>query len=270
MRMKFSILLVSSAMMMIAATVTRGDFTHVASIAIEADKMVTDNLGNLYAITGNTIRKYNRQGAFQSEYTRRSVDRFNDADASDPLKILLFSQNSGELIRLDNKMALQGNTTNLFSAGMVAPVLACNSYDNGAWVWDNALNEIIRINNSGNIDQRTGNLAAITSGIPNFSMMLEKDFLLYASTPEIGIMVFDRAASYIRTIPLKQLNTFQLISGNIIYPLHNNLFSFNTKTLTETAINMPDTVFVNALIEGRTIYLQQKDTIRIYTSNQPL
>jgi hypothetical protein len=271
MRMKFFILLLKAAVILVMlAAVSFRDFTPLASINVSADRVISDNLGNIYAITGNTIKKYNRSGLFLSEFTLRKTDRINDADASDPLKILLFSKSSGELFRLDNKMALQGNVTNLFSAGLVSPGLACNSWDNGAWVWDNALNEILRINQNGHIDIRSENLAGLLNEDPQFTMILEKDFLLYASSPVYGILVFDRAASYVKTIPLLNINTFQIISGKIIYPAENKLHSFDTRLLTETSLTLPDSNCINALIEGKTLIIHQKDSVKLYTTNHNL
>ncbi|MFO7722259.1 MAG: hypothetical protein R6V49_03455 [Bacteroidales bacterium] len=269
--MKSSILLLKSAVIIIVLTAAAfRDFTPTATIPIAADRIISDNLGNLFAITGNTIKKYNSQGVFQAEFSLKKVDRFNDADASDPLKILLFSRNSGEIFRIDNKMTQQGNSTNLFNAGLVSPMLACNSYDNGAWIWDNALNELLRINQNGHIDQRSENLAGLIPGNPGFTMLLEKDFLLFASSPEYGILVFDRAASYVKTIPINIVNYFQILSGKIIYPLENKLHFFDTRTLTETLLTLPDSASTNALIEGETLFIHQKDSVKIYTTKHTL
>ncbi len=255
---------------LLTAGLSFNGFTPVRTIHGKADKITTDNLGNLYVIKGNTVQKYNGEGSFLAEYTRKSIDRFTDIDASDPLKVLLFSKSSAEIIRLDNQLALQGNPTILFNAGCISPALACNSYDNGCWVWEMSVNEIVRVNHQGIIDQRTENLSTLIAPEYNLSHLLEKDFLLYAADPMNGIFIFDRYGNWVRSIPVKNVSSFQLSGNHLICFLQDHLVLYDIRTLQENTITLPEKNPVNARIEGKNVYIHQNDSITLYLSNHPL
>lgn len=255
---------------MLAAAATFSGLTPVKTLQQKSDMISSDNLGNLYATNGNTLRKYTRSGELFAEYTNTRIDRFNSLDASDPLKIMLFSKSSAEIIRLDNKLAQQGSTSILYHADLVSPVLACNSYDNGVWIWDNALNEIVRLNQNSTVDNRTGNLINIFGDNPEIIMIREKDFLLFASAPSHGLLIFDRHANYVRTIPLKDIEHFQLGNDRIIYMSNGKLNIYHMKTFHETSLDLPVKNCINVIIEGRNMFIQHTDSISIFVSNTML
>jgi hypothetical protein len=237
----------------------------VLFINIKSDIITSDNLGNIYAITGNTIRKYNRSGNFIGEFTMKRFDKFDDADPSDPFKILIFNKTSGEIIRLDNKLSLIGDPVSLFSLEIISPVSVCNSWDNGIWVYDISLNEIIRINTQATIEQRSGPLDNIVPAGSHPSMIRELDFLVYVSLPAHGIFVFDRYANLIKRIPLNNINTFQLSTGKIMFVKNNELVTFNTSSLSQNSIPLPVKSAINASLQGNTLFIQRTDTISIHT-----
>lgn len=269
--MRFSIFWIKlCCLVMLAAAATFAGLTPVKTLQIKSDIISSDNLGNLYAIEGNTIRKYTRNGELYAEYTNTRIDKFNSLDASNPLKILLFSKSSAEIIRLDNKLAQQGSTSVLYHADLVSPAMTCNSYDNGVWIWDNALNEIVRLNQNAAIDYRTGNLINITGDNPEIKMIREKDFLLYVAAPSHGLLIFDRHANYVRSVPLKDINLFQLGNNRIIYMNNGKLKSYNMKTFQETSLDLPVKSCINAIVEGKHMFIQHTDSISIFVSNTML
>lgn len=268
---RFSILLTKiSLFALLAAGVSIPGFAPVATILVKAQLITSDNLGNLYTSEGNTIRKYNINGNLIAEYTNTKIDKFDCVDASDPLKTLLFTSSSAEIMRLDNKFAQQGGTTRLFELNILSPKLACNSYDIGAWVWDDALNEIIRINQHGSIDTRTRNLINISEQNPKFAMILEKDFLLYASDPDLGIFVFDRHGNFVKKYPLINVLSFQLVAGRIVYYQNGHIVSFDSRNFSESNIKLPAQSCKNAIVEGKHLFIHYPDSISIFISNQTL
>jgi hypothetical protein len=242
----------------------------VARILTPTTQFTTDHLGNVYAIHHNNIRKYDAAGLLLAEFSMKRFDRINSADPADPMKILLFCKSSAETIRLDNKLAVQGEPLSLYDAGLITPELVCSSYENGMWVFDRSLNELVRINPTGLIDQRSANLNEIAIPNLNFATILESDFLLYASSPAHGILVFDRYANYLRTIPITGIETLQVVSGKIFYTEASQLITFDTKTLEKTRIPLPEKNCKHAMIQGNLLFLHHTDTISIYLTKQPL
>lgn len=245
-------------------------FVLIKTININADIINTDNLGNLYMLRGNTFYKYTSKGSHIAEYTDKSINSFSSFDVSDPFKIQLFSKTTASIIYLDNQLNLQGNTTNLFNSGIFSPTVACASYDNGSWIWDNTTNELIRINHNGAIVLRSENLNNIVAPNPQFSMLYEKDFTLYACSPEHGVFLFDRYGALLKRIPLHGIKNFRIYAGKIIFFKDDHLKSFDLKSLEQSKFKLPLDSAANATFHDKYLYVQHKDSVTIYSTNRTL
>ena len=237
----------------------------IKSIPFTNASFTTDKLGNAYAITGNQLLEFDSQGKPKATYSESTLGTLRSIDASNPLKILLYYPDFAQINILNSKLALQ-STINLRSLGMIQPTIICNSDNEGYWVFDLQdiqlkkidLNLQVKIE-SGNILQNTGyNL------FPNF--MMESNQFVYLNNPSTGILVFDLYGTYYKTIPLKHLQSFQIIGDELIYIEKNKLISFHLKKLEEKEILLPpsDTV-LNARIEQKELFLLTKGALSFYS-----
>ncbi len=268
MRKRFLLLLIKACLwlLLFAGIIIPAD-NNVIHINIKADYITTDNLGNFYSVFSNTIKKYNATGSLIGEFTFKRFDRFDDTDPSDPLKILLFSKTYGEIIRLDSKLSLLGEPLSLMNIGILSPATVCNSWDNGIWVYDMSLNEILRINNNGVIDQRSGGLDQIMPAGSNPAMIRELDFMIYISIPRQGIFIFDRYANFIIKLPLEDIGRFQIAASRVLYVKNNDLIAYDTKTFLQNSIPLPVNNPLSAALQVNNLYIHHSDTISIYSIN---
>ncbi len=259
----------TAALIVLTASVIAPNSSGVVTIQAANDAFATDHLGNVYASRTNTITKYNSNGQQTGVFTKSRYDMFHDVDPSDPFKVLLFNKTSAEILRLDNKMAMHGEPLSLFSLGLPNPTNVCNSWDDGVWIYDQSLHELIRINNQGMIDQRSGNLGQLMPENTEISMIREKNFLLYVAAPAKGLFVFDRYANHIRTIPEKGIRSFQAMSNMIIFCRKGEVHSLHTRTAQTKVLHVPGNTnkCLDARIEGRLIFIRTKDAISIHPHN---
>lgn len=260
----------AAACWLMPASLVPPEFSLLRSFPVNAEIITIDNLGNVFALNRNTIRKYSPEGQLLEEFTNNAVDSYTNIDASDPFKILLFSKSSAEISRVDNKLTPQGNTTSLSRIDLVAPTLACNSYEGGCWIWDNSLAEIVRINQNSTIEQRTGNLTSVLGFTPAFHHILEKDFLLYASDEKEGILIFDRYGNFVKKIPLAGIADFQVINSKILYPSNDSLFTFDPASFLETSVNLPMKKSPRIIVHNKLLYCHHSDSIFVFSTNIPL
>lgn len=243
----------------------KGDKTPDYTLKTEATAIVTDNFSNLYTISKDKFTKYDVKLKFQKEFSNKNFGDITFADVTNPLRPLLFYRDFGRIIFLDNTLSQNGDPIALEKLGYPLATLAAASYDNSLWIYDQPSFELIRFNNSLEIVSRTGNLAQIL-GVeiqPNF--MLEKDNKLFVNNPASGILVFDVFGTYIKTVPVYNLSTFQVADDEIIYVSEGSLHAWNLKTTEITDYLQPvnDTA-LNMRIERDAIFVQDSTTISSY------
>lgn len=235
-------------------------------ISESADMLITDNIGNSYLISGDHIRKFNPSGVFQKEFSNKNFGAITTADATNPLRILLFYRDFSRILFLDNTLSQNGEPVQLEALGFPIATLTCTSYDNGTWIYDQQNFELIRMNRNLQIQQRTGNLAQ-QLGInlqPNF--ILEKDNRLFLNNPSTGILIFDVFGTYSKTIPIKNLNHFQVDDDAIVWYQNPQIRRYELLTNEESVYEQPsDSSAVDMRLEKGSVFVQYKDSTIIYS-----
>jgi hypothetical protein len=236
-----------------------------AVIREKSDQLLTDNLGNVYLVSADRIRKFDQRGLFQKEFSNKNFGAITTADATNPLRILLFYRDFSRIIFLDNTLSQNGEPVQLEALGYPLATLAATSYDNGLWIYDQQNFELLRLNRQLQVEQRTGNLAQ-QLGIelkPNF--IIEKDNRLFMNNPETGVLVFDVFGTYSKQLPLPGLKQFQIDDDALIWFDGKQLHSYALATYENTLFEKPvDTLARTMRIEKPMVVVQRNDSVLIY------
>jgi hypothetical protein len=245
------------------AAISAPQTTGRATIVGKSDHFATDHLENLYVVQGQTITRFNGKGLQMSQFTWTGYDAIDHTDPADPFKILIFNRSSGTVMRLNNQLATLSNPWNLSSLGLFSPLVVCNSWDNGAWIYDQSLHELVRLDHSGTIDQRSGSLGKHFPQGTEISMIREQDFRIYLAAPELGILVFDRYANFLKKITLEGLKTFQINQNKILFSTDSTFVTFNMQTLDRSSLSLPGIYPAGAQLQGNTLFVRYADSIII-------
>lgn len=236
-----------------------------AVIAEKSDTLLTDHLGNCYLVTADRIRKFDSRGQFQKEFSNKNFGAISTADATNPLRILLFYRDFSRILFLDNTLSQNGEAVQLEALGYPMTTLAATSYDNGLWIYDQQNFELIRLNRNLQPEQRTGNLSQ-QLGIelrPDF--LLEKDNKLFMNNPATGILVFDVFGTYSRQIPLPGLHRFQIDDDAVVWFNAGQLHRYEMLTHETSVYEKPvDTLARSMRIEKPIVVVQRSDSVLIY------
>jgi len=244
-----------------------GDFVLVKTITASISFMTTDNLGNLYIIVNNELRKYDIDGNLLKTFSDKTHGSITSVDVTDPLKILLYYHDFRQILFLDNMLSIKGDALMLDDLGVLQPLLACNSYDNGFWIYDQQEFQLIRFDKNLNSSYQSGNIVQLT-GVkikPNF--LMEISGKVYLNDPDNGILVFDKYGTYAKIIPFKNLSSFQARDENILYSTKSQLIRYNFKTFDQQTMDLPMKNAINARFEKERIYVQDSLSVKIYTNN---
>lgn len=244
---------------------TGGERAPDYTLETQSEGIVTDNLANVYLINQDKFTKYDMRLKLQKEFSNKNFGSITTADVTNPLRPLLFYREFGRIVFLDNTLSQNGEPIALEKLGYPLATLAASSYDNSLWIYDQPTFELIRFSTNLEITNRTGNLSQIL-GIelqPNF--ILEKDNRLFVNNPKTGILVFDVFGTYIKTIPIYNLASFQVADDEIIYFSEDMLKSWNITTTENTDYSEPrSTTALNIRMERDAIFVQDSARISSY------
>jgi hypothetical protein len=169
----------------------------------------TDELGNSYAISGDEVMLFDARGSELARNSIKTLGRIHAIDAFYSLKPLLFSREQGMLAVLDNTLSVQA-TVDLSRGGYPQVTLACASVQNAYWLFDDREMALIRVDGQLRKLAETGRLDQLLGVTVRPTSMQEHDNRLYVNVPDEGILVFDLFGTYSRTIPLRNVQQFEV------------------------------------------------------------
>ena len=176
-----------------------------------------DQYGYFYIIDQDNLIKYDSEGHTLYHYSNKLLGNIDQIDISNPLRPLLFYKDQGLIIVLDNTLSQQKEPISLNELGLYQTSCIANSnFDNGIWLYDIDVNEIIKINHLSQVNYRSGNLSVL---IPNIEFPIlnlkEKNRKLYVVTQN-KIFVIDQFGSLLSMITLSAEKGLIIKEKNII------------------------------------------------------
>ncbi len=233
-------------------------------VPLKADYFTSDNLGNSYVIKGHEIFKYLPNGKLFNRYSNLMLGNITSVDATNPLKLLLFYRDFSKIQFLDNQLSENRGVISLQDLGLEQSTLACISFDNGFWVYDQISFSLIRFNQAFDKVQEARNINQNIGYVPQPSFLYESGDWVYLNNSETGILVFDIFGTYFKTIPLKGLKDFQIAGENLLYFKGGKLLSYNLKTLAEGEVQLPPDEIQMLRVEKEKLMILTKENLKIY------
>jgi len=120
--------------------------------------------------------------------------------------------------------------------------------------------QLVHLNSNLESDRKGTNIQSVLQNNDLPVYMLEQNDEIFVSAPKSGVLIFDKFGTYKKTIPLYQLNKFQVVGDKFIYLNNNKIFSYST-------INNADSLSIpeNLKIKSASIY---KNKIVVSNSNE--
>lgn len=232
------------------------------------DYIKTDQLNNLYLINKSEIKKLDKNG----QITRFSNNLFGDIsilDISDPFKILIYNKDFNKIQYLDHTLAPISDLIFLDELAYYNVQSICQSVKGGFWIFDKNLAQIFYIDQDIKTKQKSVQLSELVDVNEEYNevFMLEKNDYIYLGIEKQGVLLFDSYGTYIKTFPLIDISSFQVIGKNIIYFAENELILYHTETFNKEKLDLPAQDIKDARIEGNTIYTQGQNKISVFRVN---
>ena len=236
------------------------------TIETESDIFTSDNQSNIYVVKGNELSKFDKTGKLLYKYSNKNFGNITFVDASNMLRILVFYRDFSQIIFLDNTLSQNGDPINLQALDISQAPLACSSYNNGMWVFDQQNFALIRFDKSLKDIQQTSNLNQLLNDSLQPNAMIEYDNKLYLNNPRSGIMIFDIYGTYYKTFPVKNAVCFQPIGEWVYYLSDKKVKAYHIKSTEEKEFEMP-TEFRRFRLEIGILLLQQEKSVSLYSAD---
>ena len=104
-------------------------------IKSKIDLFTSDNLGNIYLVKGDELKKYNSKGELLKVFSNKKLGAISSIDASNPLRVLLFYKDQSQLVILDSQLSPNGNPIDLLGMNLEQSDVVCSSFNNGIWLF---------------------------------------------------------------------------------------------------------------------------------------
>ena len=222
---------------------------------IRGDQITIDHLGNLYIIQNALLQKYNENGQFLFSYSNFSFGNITSVDVSNPMKIMVFYQETGTIMFLDDRLAPVSNKIDLYNFQYMTVSLAAYSSDNKIWLYDEVHADIIAL------DIYFKEIHRVHYNFQEFNPTQFQEIsskMFFMHNPEQGVFLFDFFGTYIKTIPVQSSFPVQFYNNSIYYLKNNQLHIYNYARLSEETWEMEMSHIKQCLVGKNRLYLLDK------------
>lgn len=192
----------------------------------------TDPMANIYGWQGSQLNKYSSEGKFLQTFGIPSYGNIANVDADNAVKTLVFYQEAGKLVLLNNKLAPIGNELDLFEHDLTSITLAALFGNNQIVLFDEPNQDLYITDLNLNVVNKTH--CSFPEEIAPFSLQSESDHCIMLVDSLKGIFFFDRFGTFERRLPITGILSAQLYGDNLIYLKDNTLYQYNRKKLEQT------------------------------------
>lgn len=229
--------------------------------------ITVDNLGNIFVIEGSRLLCFDTTGNTQFTYSNISDGPFSSVDVCDPMKLLLFSREFARIRFLDHTLSQKGSDIKLDELGFSNATLACISYQSGFWLYDPSSIQLIRFSSNLQAEQLSGNITMLSGFEINPNFLVENGNLVYLTDTYQGIFIFDRYGAFLKILPYKNICSLQFAGDALIMFTAKEIIVYNTVTLKEGIMTLPDISAISACISQGKLYLLTGKEMKIYKMN---
>lgn len=232
-------------------------YAQTSSVEFKAKAFTTDQTGSYYEIYFNQIKKVGKNGQRQFTYSNNILGEITSVDVFNPMKIVVFFKDFSKVVVLDNTLTEQGGVLDLNEVSLEETSLVCTSYNNGAWYYNPVKFQLNRLEHSSRSINTSANIANILNKNIQPNFLVEYNNRVYLNDPINGILVFDIYGTYLKTIPIFKLKSFQVKENYLLYVnLTGQIETYDFFTLEQAVYKPIEYINVKSVrIENNSIYI---------------
>ena len=186
-----------------------------------------DNLNNIYILTKeNKVVKYSDSFEKQYEYSNNLIGEIKSIDATNPQKILCFIKDFNRILVLDNTLA-EINKIDLSTSNYLDISAIARSNDNRIWLFDPINQVLVKVNDLLEVQYESNRLSDLNLGMIDPVCLKERENKVAMSDPEIGILIFDNFGQFLKLIPEKGVESFQMFGEYLFFSQNKKHYQYH-------------------------------------------
>jgi hypothetical protein len=192
------------------------------------ESVTTDLQGNVFLSMGSTLDSYTADGIKLLNYSDPTWGNISQVDAGIASKILVFYQESGTILLLNNELSPINGPLSLFDKGLMTVSLAAMGNPNKIVLYDEANQDLIITDLSLNMLSQT-HITFPGEFHPTDMQVVPEHRIALLDTLN-GICLFDFFGTFEKMIPIPEVQAMQFMKDQIIYLKDNTLYRYRIPT----------------------------------------
>jgi hypothetical protein len=213
--------------------------------------LTMDPLGQAYVVTPqNDLLVYSSKGELRFFYQNFRHGKLGWVDASNPLNILVYYPQYGQVVMLDRTLSEIGMLS-LPEAGFWDVPVAGRSADNQIWIYDPVQTAIRKVNIRGDTQVEGQPLSLLLNRPPQPEWIVEQKQEVFLYDPGAGVHVFDPFGQYLKTIPTGEMTALRVWDGHWTFWREGKFYLFYPERQLERELVLPETALSGTFSGGR-------------------
>lgn len=202
--------------------------------------LTVDQLGQIYVVTPSSeLLQFNTQGKVVYTYQNFRHGNLAWVDASNPLNILLFYPEFGQVIILDRTLS-EVALLNLPELGLWDVPAVGRAGDNQIWLYDPVQMLIRKISAKGEFLVEGQPLSLLLPILPNPKWIVERKQEVFLFDPQLGVLVFDVFGQYLNTTPTQGMEHLHIGEKFWNYRKEGTFYSYSMASQLTYPISVPE------------------------------
>lgn len=224
-----------------------------------SQKLIIDHLENIYVIEKDNLSLISKPS--KKEYQNNYLGNIFSVDISNPLRILIFHKDANQIIFLNNELSIIGEPVNLDKINLPEISVVCSSQINGFWIYNNLNNRVEFVNNKLKKTHSSIDLSPFINSTDDILSIKMEYKHIYLNVQNTGILVFDMFGTYLKTLPIQNIQSFQVLENSILYTKGKQILMYKFDTLETLILYQSETTIKYAKIINRKIFILTKNQL---------
>ena len=242
------------------------EYEAIGQIKASIQSFTTDPFRNIYVINeDDEVIKYNDRGDLLYRFGIRENGPIHKIDASNPFKIIVFYEETNQMVVLDNTLS-EISRTDLFDLDLLSVSALCSSSNDEIWFFDRFNQRLVRINNQFEVSKQGENLNETFENDLEPNFMLEYEDALYVNDSTQGIFIFDAFGNFQKRLNIQGLASFQITNDQLIYFSDGRLKIHHLKLLSDTFQSTPTDIQADDIrVHDERLYVLDTERLHLYS-----
>ncbi len=203
-------------------------------LAIDVYSVSIDPLQQIYYI--NKDKQLIKLSSIQDKtyvYSDLMIDQNTQILTQNPFKAMLYKKDVGDVIILDNHLT-KNSKINLYNLGYFSVSSINYSMDNQSiLLFDTYRQQIIKLDQQNKEVYQSVNMTQLLQKRISPIQIKEFENKLYLLDPATGIYIFDQLGTYIKNLPIENIENFWIVSKQIYFYRNQQIWLYNAELFEE-------------------------------------